>query len=160
MNAQTLLTTKLRAPVWRTSGVSRPPYDTLLDYEPALSHEHDWNPYPELDPSKEMPGNLFVPENTLMDRVNGLRSFLDVFSVLYPQIQDVDFRRDVTRLETPVYVVLGAHEAHGRAVLAREWFEMLEAPSKELVVFEHSGRRPLFEEPGAFAALMARVAGR
>ncbi|MBN2840242.1 MAG: alpha/beta hydrolase [Coriobacteriia bacterium] len=137
--------------------VGPPPYDDLLDYELALSHEHEWNPYPELDAGKEMPGNLFVPENTFIDRVNGLRGFLDTFAVLYPQIQDVDLRNDVPRLDVPVTVVLGAHEARGRAVLAREWFEMLDAPSKDLVVFEHSGHRPLFEEPGEFARIMATV---
>jgi pimeloyl-ACP methyl ester carboxylesterase/small basic protein len=134
-----------------------PPYDDLLAYEPAIAYEHDWNPYPELDMSKEMPNNLFVPENSLMDRINGLRSFLDTFSVLYPQIQDVDLRQDASVLEIPIYIVLGEHEARGRAVLAVEWFEMLEAPSKDLIVFEHSGHRPSFEEPAAFTTLMDRV---
>jgi pimeloyl-ACP methyl ester carboxylesterase len=134
-----------------------PPYGDLLAYEPAISHEHDWNPYPELDMSKEMPNNLFVPENTLMDRINGLRSFIDTFSVLYPQIQGVDLRQDVPVLEVPVTIVIGAHEARGRAVLAKAWFAMLEAPSKELVVFEHSGHRPSFEEPAAFVSVMTRV---
>ena len=134
-----------------------PPYDNLLDYEPALSHEHDWNPYPELDMSKEMPSNLFVPENSLMDRINGLRGFLDTFSVLYPQLQDMDFRSDVPSLDVPVYMVIGEHEARGRAVLANEWFEMLEAPSKEMIIFEHSGHRPLFEEPAVFASFMTRI---
>jgi proline iminopeptidase len=134
-----------------------PPYNDLLAYEPAISHEHDWNPYPELDLDREMPAILFVPENDLMDRINGLRSFLDTFAVLYPQLQDVDFRQDVPRLEVPVYMAIGAHEARGRAVLADEWFAMLDAPAKERVVFAHSGHRPQFEEPGEFAALMRRV---
>jgi proline iminopeptidase len=135
-----------------------PPYQSLLDYEPALSHEHDWNPYPELDLSNEMPAILFVPENTLMDRVNGFRSFLDVFSVLYPQLQGIDFRHDVPDLDVPVYMVLGKHETRGRAVLANEWYDMLQAPAKERVIFEHSGHRPQFDEPATFASLMARVA--
>lgn len=134
-----------------------PPYADLLRYEPAISHEHDWNPYPDLDVSKEMPGNLFVPENSLMDRINGLRSFLDTFAVLYPQIQAVDLRADVPRLQVPVYVVIGQHEARGRAVLATEWFDMLEAPQKKIVVFDHSGHRPQFEEPGAFAEVMKGI---
>lgn len=134
-----------------------PPYGDLLAYEPALSHEHDWNPYPELDTSKEMPGNLFVPENSLMDRINGLRSFLDTFSVLYPQLSDTDLRRDAAILDVPVYMVIGAHEARGRAVPANEWFDLLAAPSKERVVFDRSGHRPAFEEPAVFAALMRRV---
>jgi hypothetical protein len=28
-------------------------------------------------------------------------------AVLYPQLQDLDFRRDVPRLEVPIYVVAG-----------------------------------------------------
>ena len=92
-----------------------PPYSNLLDYEPALSHEHDWNAYPEFNNDLEMPANLFVPENSLMDRINGLRAFLDTFSVLYPQLQGIDLRLDVPRVDVPVYVVLGAHEARGRA---------------------------------------------
>jgi pimeloyl-ACP methyl ester carboxylesterase len=134
-----------------------PPYDDLLMYEPAIAHEHDWNPYPELDLAREMPANLFVPENALLDRVNGLRSFLDTFSVLYPQLRDLDLRETAPELGVPVYVAIGTHEASGRAVPARAWFEMLEAPRKTWVVFEHSGHRPSFEEPAAFADLMRRV---
>jgi proline iminopeptidase len=134
-----------------------PPYQDLLDYETALSYEHEWNPYPELDAAKELPFNLFVPENSLMDKFNGLRSFLDTFSVLYPQLHNLDFRRDVPALKVPVYMVVGAHEARGRAVPANEWFDRLQAPSKERVIFEHSGHRPPFEEPASFADLMSRV---
>ena len=134
-----------------------PPYMDLLAYETALSYEHDWNAYPELDASKELPFNLFVPENSLMDKFNGLRSFLDTFSVVYPQLQVMDLRRDAAALEVPVYMVLGAHEARGRAVPANAWFDVLEAPSKERIVFEHSGHRPPFEEPSVFADLMTRV---
>ncbi len=134
-----------------------PPYENLLNYEPVVSYEHDWNDYPNLGSSKEMPFNLLVTENTLLDKVNAMRGLLDTFSVLYPQLQDFDFRKSVTSLDVPVYIVIGAHEARGRAVLAREWFDRLEAPSKEMVVFEHSGHRPLFEEPAVFASTMRRV---
>jgi pimeloyl-ACP methyl ester carboxylesterase len=134
-----------------------PPYADILRYEVALSHEHDWNPYPEWDGDRELPATLFVPENDAMDQVNGLRSFLDTFSVLYPQLQDIDFRVDVPSLQVPVYLVAGAHEARGRAVLAEQWFAMLEAPTKEWIVFDHSGHRPSFEEPAKFADLMTRV---
>lgn len=71
--------------------------------------------------------------------------------------QDVDVRRDVPSLDMPVYMIIGRHEARGRAVLADEWFAMLAAPSKERVVFEHSGHRPSFEEPAAFVAVMRRI---
>jgi pimeloyl-ACP methyl ester carboxylesterase len=134
-----------------------PPYADLYTYELALSHEHDWNPYPEFDGRTEMDSTLFVPENGVMDRLHVFAAFLDTFSVLYPQLQEVDFRIDVPSLEVPVYIVIGRHEARGRAVLADEWFDMLEAPSKERIVFQHSGHRPSFEEPAVFASLMTRI---
>jgi pimeloyl-ACP methyl ester carboxylesterase len=92
-----------------------------------------------------------------MDRINGVRGLLDTFAVLYPQLQDVDFRSDVPSVDVPVTIVIGEHEARGRAVLADAWFDMLEARSKEMIVFEHSGHRPLFEEPAAFDSLMTRI---
>ncbi len=134
-----------------------PPYEDLLAYEPAIAPEHDFNPYPELDPGKEMPFNLLVPENSLMDRFNGMRGFLDTFSVLYPQLQEVDLRVDAPRLEVPVYMVIGVHEARGRALPANEWFDQLQAPYKERFVFEHSGHRPQFEEPAEFASTMRQI---
>lgn len=51
----------------------------------------------------------------------------------------------------------GAHEARGRAVLAKEWLTRLEAPSKAWFVFEHSGHRPSFEEPAEFVRVMSWV---
>lgn len=134
-----------------------PPYGDILADEPAISHEHDWNPYPEWDGETELPFTLFVPENELMDQVNGMRAFLDTFSVLYPQLQAIDFRTDVPRLDVPFYMVVGAHEARGRAVLADEWFGLLVAPAKQRIVLQHAGHRPSFEEPARFAEVMRRV---
>ena len=125
-----------------------PPYADILDYE-AASHEHDWNPYPEFDNDGEMPATLFVPENTLDDQFNGLRAFLDTFAALYPRIQEVDLRQDATRLEVPVYLVEGAHEARGRAELADAWFEMLEAPSRNILSSSTQDIGPHSKSPAA-----------
>ena len=100
---------------------------------------------------------LTVAGASLIDRVNALRGLLDTFAALYPQIQEIDFREDATRLDVPVYIVTGAYEARGRAIPAQAWFGILDAPSKEWIVFEHSGHRPHFEEPAAFAELMQQV---
>lgn len=72
---------------------------------------------------------------------------LDVFSVLYPQLQDIDFREQATRLEVPVYLTQGPTRPPGGRSPAEEWVEMPDAPTKELVAFESSGHRPLWEEP-------------
>jgi pimeloyl-ACP methyl ester carboxylesterase len=137
--------------------IGPPPYQNLIAYEPIIQSEHSWNSYPGMGSVEEMPFNTFVPENSLMDRVNAMRGLLDTYSTLYPQLQDIDFREDVQDLNLPVYVVLGKYEARGRKVLVDEWYEILEAPYKELIVFDHSGHRPNFEEPAEFSEVMARV---
>jgi pimeloyl-ACP methyl ester carboxylesterase len=134
-----------------------PPYAELLHYEHSNSHEHEWNPYPELDLSNEMPAILFVPEYNWIERLNSFRGFFDTSFALYPQLQDIDFRRDVTSLDVPVYMVLGEHEARGRAVLANEWFDTLDAPHKERIVFDGAGHRAHFDQPARFAEVMTRL---
>jgi pimeloyl-ACP methyl ester carboxylesterase len=137
-----------------------PPYEDTLDYEAALSHEMDMNPYDHSQNSEGEGGfseNLFVKEYSLTEQIHALGATMDVFSILYPQLQDIDFRTDATRLDVPVYLVQGRYEAPGRAELAGEWFEMLEAPSKEMIVFETSGHRPLFEQPDLFHQVMTET---
>jgi pimeloyl-ACP methyl ester carboxylesterase len=140
--------------------IGPPPYENVLHYEPALSYEHEVYPYDHSGNSEGEGGfseNLFVEEYTLLEQIHNLGAFLDTFTVLYPQIQDIDFRTGATSLDVPVYLVQGRHEARGRSELAEEWFEMLEAPSKEMFILENSGHRPLFEEPAAFASVVTRL---
>jgi len=143
------------AGVLRSNGP--PPYENINLYEPVVSHEHDWNPYPGLDLGNEMPAILFVPEYTWMDRINAFRGFLDTNATLYPQLQGVDFRQDVTALDIPFYMVVGEHEARGRAEIASEWFDILDATSKEEFILQDSGHRAHFDRPGDFADVMAHV---
>lgn len=87
-----------------------PPYDILWDYEVALSHERDWNDYRRMlayESQGEMPANLFVGEYSLLGKLRALGAFLDTFSVLYPQLRDVDLRRSATSLDVPVFLVEG-----------------------------------------------------
>ncbi len=137
-----------------------PPYTDVLAYEAALSYETEMYPYDHSSNSEgsgQMTENLFVREYTLLDQLHVLGATLDVFTVLYPQLQNIDFRTQAARLSVPVYLAQGRHEAPGRQVLAREWFDLLQAPSKSLTYFETSGHRPLWEQPTQFHDLMKTV---
>jgi len=137
-----------------------PPYSNMLDYEPALSYEQEVYPYSHAGNSEgsgQMTENMFVGEYTLLEQLHVLAGVLDTFAVLYPQIQDVDFRTQATSLDVPVYLAQGAYEAPGRAEPAKQWFDLLEAPSKKLVTFDTSGHRPLWEQPAQFHDLMTTV---
>jgi proline iminopeptidase len=135
-----------------------PPYARFLDYGPGVfGGEPLWNDYQRLPGSQarsEMPGTLLVDEYTLVEKIRTAAATLDTLGVLYPRVQELDLRTDAPRLEVPVFLVQGRHEARGRAELAAAWFDQLQAPSKELIVFEDSGHRPMFEEGDRFAEVM------
>ncbi len=137
-----------------------PPYRDMLRYPIALTSNPEWDDYtrgPDYDLRASYPMSLFVSEYTFTESVRAMGAIADTFAVMYPQLQNVDFRRDVPRLEVPVYLVQGVHEAPGRADLAEQWFEELSAPSKELTPFSNSGHTPHLDEPGRFAEFMAQV---
>ena len=134
-----------------------PPYADARLYDPVLSAEQELYPYDHAGNSEgagQMGENIFVEEYSFMEKAHIFAGTLETFAALYPRIQDVDLRDQAATLEVPVYLAQGAHETPGRTGPAMEWFEMLDAPSKDLVVFETSGHRPLWEQPEEFHALM------
>jgi pimeloyl-ACP methyl ester carboxylesterase len=134
-----------------------PPYTDMLNYEPTLTNDHQIYPYDHTRNSEGAGGfstNLFVKEYTLMEQLHAFAGFFDVFSVLYPQLQGIDFRKDAAHLAVPVYLMEGRFEAPGRLGPAKQWFDLLEAPTKHLIIFDTSGHRPLFEQPDLFHQLM------
>ncbi len=137
--------------------IGAPPYDRMLDYETALSSEHDVYPYDHGANSEGEGGfseNFFVSEYTLIDQVHLLGAFMDTFSVLYPQLQDVDFRRTAIDFDIPMFFVQGAHEAGGRADVFADWYPTVNAPIKDLAVLDTSGHRPPWEQPDEFIEYM------
>ncbi len=137
--------------------IGPPPYDDVLHYETALSHEHEVYPYDHAPNSEGMGGfseNLFVGEYTLLEQLHALGGFLDVFWVMYPQLVEIDLRDDVAQMSVPVFLVQGRFEASGRAEPAAEWFDRLAAPHKEWIELGTSGHRPLFEQPEEFHEVM------
>jgi pimeloyl-ACP methyl ester carboxylesterase len=96
-------------------------------------------------------------EYDLVQKTAVLRGLIDMFAIMYPQLYDLDLRRDAARLEVPVYQLDGTGELAGRRDLALEWFESLEAPSKELVTFEGAGHAVAFEQADAVADLLAET---
>lgn len=133
--------------------IGSPPYDDPRDYEITLSHEMEMYPYDHSANSEgqgQMSENLFVPEYSLTEQVRVLAGMLDTFAVLYPQLQEIDFRETATSFEIPVFFVQGAWEAPGRADLFAEWYPLVEAPLKGQVILDTSGHRPLFEQPEEF----------
>ena len=95
--------------------------------------------------------DLAGSEYGLYDKVNWFRGPLgETLDVVYPQLWNVDFRTQVTQLEVPVYFLIGRHDVNAPPVLTEQYYEVLNAPHKGLIWFEHSGHNPWVTESQAF----------
>ncbi|MEJ2668407.1 MAG: alpha/beta fold hydrolase [Deinococcales bacterium] len=92
-----------------------------------------------------------------IEKVNVVRGLIDMFSVLYPQLQTIDFRRDVPRLDVPIYLFDGGHELGARRDLALQWFAQVDAPLKRLYSFPDAGHAVAFEHFGDLRRILADV---
>lgn len=139
-----------------------PPYGSIFGNAFVFQHYNKlYRPY---DPPQSYldrgaasgigPWGLLGSEYTLVERVNALRGLADMNAVLYPQLQALDFRRDVPQLSVPVYLLDGQAELAGRRDLALEWYEQLVAPQKRLFSFEAAAHAVAFEQFEAFHRIM------
>lgn len=94
--------------------------------------------------------DLAGSEYGLYDKVSWFRGALETMNVVYPQLWDVDFRTQATHLNVPVYFLIGRHDVNAPPALAEEYFELLDAPHKELIWFERSGHNPWVNESSTF----------
>lgn len=154
-----------RAEVEKLKSLGEPPYtgDNLIDqYRSFFGKEFEIFERPHIRNQEylahsDIGGLLFIPEYSLLDKVNFVRGLIDTFNVVYPQLQDFDFRKDAPRLSVPVYFVLGRHDMNGTWWLAKDYFQKLQAPRKRLYIFEHTGHGQLWQEADRFHAIMTQT---
>ena len=63
----------------------------------------------------------------------------------------MDFRKQATRLEVPVYFLTGRHDITASPKLTEEYFNILTASHRELSWFKYSGNTPAMNESAKFA---------
>lgn len=91
-------------------------------------------------------GDIFAVEYGLYDKVNYFRGLLRVMDTMWPQLWEVDLRKDAATLAVPVYFMEGRHDINAPPHLVEDYYEILAAPHKELIWFEHSGHSPWVDE--------------
>lgn len=100
--------------------------------------------------------DLLGTEYGLIDKVNWFRGLIDGFTVVYPQLADLDFTTQANQLNVPVYFVVGRWDVNAMASLVERYYTGLQAPHKELIWFEKSGHTPIYEEPNKFVDVMVK----
>jgi len=89
-------------------------------------------------------------EYGIIDKLNFFLGLVNTYNHVYQQLYSIDLRTDYLKLELPVYFFLGRHDINAPTVLVEEYLQVLEAPDKRIVWFEHSGHSPWINETEKF----------
>ncbi|NLM26950.1 MAG: alpha/beta hydrolase [Clostridiaceae bacterium] len=111
--------------------------------------------YMAANPKIQNPGyNTFrdvgSSEYGLLDKLNFFRGIVNTYNHVYQQLYDIDMRTDYKKLDVPVYFFLGRYDVNAPTALVEEYVQVLDAPDKRIVWFEHSGHNPWINEREKF----------
>lgn len=109
----------------------------------------------ELDNNDVLFDNYMGPYHNFSDLIFGLIPGM-IFSIetMWTELMSVDLRQTHHSFDIPVYLFVGRHDYNTPFELAVEYFDLLEAPKKELYWFEKSAHSPNIEEPKKFYKLL------
>lgn len=93
---------------------------------------------------------LISSEYTVKDWINFFRGIFESVELLMPELLKVNLFESVKEVEIPVYIMLGRHDFEVPSILSQKYFEVIKAPSKELIWFENSSHLPNTEERDLF----------
>jgi pimeloyl-ACP methyl ester carboxylesterase len=97
---------------------------------------------------------LFSGEYSLTDFIGLVKGYKYVLTAMWPEAAAADFPKTCTRFEVPYFIFDGALDRNTPAELVEDYFNILQAPVKELIWFEHSAHNPMGDEPEKFKALL------
>jgi len=75
----------------------------------------------------------FAREYGLVDKINFARGLAESFAAVYPQLQDLDFTVQAAHMDVPMYFLVGRKDVNAMAVLVENYYNILQAPYKELI---------------------------
>lgn len=101
--------------------------------------------------------DLMSREYGIIDKVNYFRGMLSTFNRVYQQLYDVTLIQDVPKVDVPVYILHGTHDLNAPTELVEEYYQLLEAPEKELIWFDHSGHTPWRSETDRFVDEVRKI---
>ena len=97
---------------------------------------------------------ISTKEYTLLDKVNFFRGAFGSVSLLWQEIMTINLMQQAPILKVPVYFMLGRYDYEVPNPLAEQYFNLLEAPIKELIWFENSAHLLNVEENDKFNGVL------
>jgi pimeloyl-ACP methyl ester carboxylesterase len=114
----------------------------------------------ECESDRNLPeGALFAPNLSLWDIYNEIRGFAQVPTFhVYDEMLSADLSLLGPDFQVPIFFFQGDLDERAQASLAKEYFDNINAPCKEFVLFEGVGHFAVWSRPGRFLReLVVRV---
>lgn len=96
-------------------------------------------------------------EYSLSDLWGYIKGYKFVLRNMWREVGATDFTKDCTKFEAPIFILDGKLDYNTPWELVEDWFNMIEAPRKELHWFEKSGHNPMSDEPEKFIPLVKEL---
>ncbi|MDO4940274.1 MAG: alpha/beta hydrolase [Erysipelotrichaceae bacterium] len=93
-------------------------------------------------------------EYSLSELIGYIKGYKFVLRNMWKEIGTTDFEKTCTKFKAPIFIFDGRLDYNTPSELVEHWFDMIEAPIKELHWFEKSGHNPLSDEPIKFKKLL------
>ncbi|MGO9873108.1 MAG: alpha/beta fold hydrolase [Acidimicrobiia bacterium] len=94
---------------------------------------------------------------TTADVIRTVRGITATQAALLDEIATMDLVHTLPRIDVPIVMAQGRHDQVAPGEAAKRYADALQAPSKQLVWFEHSAHTPHLEEPDKFRDLLMQV---
>jgi len=93
-------------------------------------------------------------EYSLEDLIGYVKGYKFVLKTMWEEVGRTDFEKTCIKFDAPIFIFPGRLDYNTPSVLVEHWFDMIEAPIKELHWFENSGHNAMNDEPEAFISLL------
>jgi pimeloyl-ACP methyl ester carboxylesterase len=97
---------------------------------------------------------LLSGEYSPSDLAGYISGYKRVLKVMWAEVGATDFPKTCTKFDVPFFILDGRLDMNTPAELVEDWYNMIEAPEKDLVWFENSGHNPMNDEPEAFKRVL------
>ena len=89
-------------------------------------------------------------ESSILDLLNQSRGFRFTMNAMWDEVSSLNLLIAAPALQMPVFFLLGRRDHWVPSETSVAYFDVLTAPSKELLWFDQSGHEPFVDEPAKF----------
>lgn len=96
-------------------------------------------------------------EYSFIHKLNYFKSCISSAKTMYSQVIKIDFLKEIKKFDIPIFFIAGKYDFVTPTSLVQKFYDELDAPKKELIVFKNSGHLPQLEECEQFAQTLIKI---